>query len=364
MGITISNNGAVQAASYHLGKAQDNFQTSIRRLSSGKRLLGPNDDPGTIAVAMKVKASINRLTGAQNNIRNAIGFLEVQDGLLETAGRIVMRMSELKGFASQDPLKSDSDIASYNNEFKDLQVQLFQISQMDFNGSSLFANYSTNNENPGVTDNSSYAVFGADKQDALYDHTLDIYTSSEGSEGTKVSIHKSLLLSALTLKQDRATGKILIASDGTAEVANNKATQTTAASGLWANADNSTQNPNGYINGDSANGLNTAYLTLASENIERTLNLVQVSMGVFEKAIENVVFLRAQTGGGMSRLNFAFESITSQETNMRSALGRIEDVDIAAESAQLAKWSVMMQAAAAMAVQANLTNDVALMLLR
>jgi flagellin-like hook-associated protein FlgL len=49
---------------------------------------------------------------------------------------------------------------------------------------------------------------------------------------------------------------------------------------------------------------------------------------------------------------------------MRSALGRIEDVDIAAESAQLAKWSVMMQAAAAMAVQANLTNDVALMLLR
>ena len=55
-----------------------------------------------------------------------------------------MRMSELKGYASQDPLKGELDIASYNNEFKDLQFQLYQISQMDFNGMSLFANHSTN----------------------------------------------------------------------------------------------------------------------------------------------------------------------------------------------------------------------------
>ena len=106
------------------------------------------------------------------------------------------------------------------------------------------------------------------------------------------------------------------------------------------------------------------YLTLAVTNTQQALNLSQVSSGVFEKAIENVVFLRAQTGGGMTRLNFALDSISSQETNMRSALGRIEDVDIAAESANLARYSVLMQAAAAMAVQANITNDVALMLLR
>ena len=93
MGLTISNNGAAQKAGYYLGKAQDNFQHSIKRLSAGKRLIGPSEDPGSVAVAMKVNASISRLTGAQNNIKNAIGFLEVQDGLLETAGRVVMRMS-------------------------------------------------------------------------------------------------------------------------------------------------------------------------------------------------------------------------------------------------------------------------------
>jgi flagellin len=66
----------------------------------------------------------------------------------------------------------------------------------------------------------------------------------------------------------------------------------------------------------------------------------------------------------MSRLGFAAESMKMQETNMRSALGRIEDVDIAEESANLAKYSILMQASAAMVAQANSTSQVALMLLQ
>ncbi len=92
--------------------------------------------------------------------------------------------------------------------------------------------------------------------------------------------------------------------------------------------------------------------------------MADVSAGVFERALENVVFLRAQTGGGLSRLNFALDSISTQETNMRAALGRIEDVDIAAEAANLSKYTILMQASAAMVAQANSTNEVALMLLR
>ena len=80
-------------------------------------------------MSMKLSASINRLAGAQNNIQNALSFLEVQDGMLDTAvGNIIDRMSELKGLASQDPMKSDQDRSSYNNEFKDLQVQLYGMS--------------------------------------------------------------------------------------------------------------------------------------------------------------------------------------------------------------------------------------------
>jgi flagellin len=331
MALTVSNNGAVAAASYYLGKNQDALQSTIKKLASGKKIVGGAQDPGTLAVSMKVNAAINRLSGAQNNIRNAIGFMEVQDGMLETAGKIVMRMSELKGYASQDPLKGEQDIASYNNEFKDLQIQLHAISQLDFNGMSLFANYVSDGQ--GGSDNTTEMQFNAGSTDAELDHTLDIYTSSQGSNGSKVSIHKSALLSALTL---------------------------TGAKGInqtWSDTDNTSLTA-GELAGTSD------VLTLAVTEASNALTLSQVSSGVFEKALENVVFLRAQNGGGLSRLSFAAESLLTQETNMRSALGRIEDVDIAAEAANLSKYTILMQASAAMVAQANSTNDVALMLLR
>jgi flagellin len=328
MALTVSNNGAVAAASYYLGKNQDALQSTIKKLASGKKLVDASTDPGTLAVSMKVNAAINRLSGAQNNVRNALGFLEVQDGLLETASKIVMRMSELKGYASQDPLKGETDRASYNNEFKDLQAQLYQISQMDFNGMSLFANHT----NAGVE-----AQFNAATNYTATDNTISIFTSSEGSSGPKVSIHKSLLLSALTVKQ-AATSNL-----------NNK----------WSDASASDQ-----TNASPTSGSDAITFAVDPDGSIGTLNLEQVSAGTFETVLENIVFLRAQTGGGLSRLNFALDSITTQETNMRAALGRIEDVDIAAEAANLSKYTILMQASAAMVAQANSTNDVALMLLR
>ena len=66
----------------------------------------------------------------------------------------------------------------------------------------------------------------------------------------------------------------------------------------------------------------------------------------------------------MSRLTFSDEMISQMRTNMKAALGRIVDVDIAEESTELAKNQVLVQASAAMLAQANSTTDVALMLLR
>ena len=185
MPLTISNNSAVASASYYLGKNQKALQLSIKKLASGKRIISPNDDPGTLSVAMKLNASVTRLAGARNNVQNAVSFLEVQDGILENAGRIVNRMAELKGMASQDPMKSSQDIESYDNEFHDLQRQLYDISQMTFNGSSLFA------QTDNYGNDSVFKVSG--------NHTISIHTSDQGNAGTKISLHQAALLSALTI---------------------------------------------------------------------------------------------------------------------------------------------------------------------
>jgi flagellin len=114
----------------------------------------------------------------------------------------------------------------------------------------------------------------------------------------------------------------------------------------------------------SAIGDTSKYLTFASAAIEDTIALDQLSVAVINKALENVAFLRAQNGGVQSRLSFNLQSLAQQKTNMRAALGRIVDADIAEETTQLSKYQVLSQAAASMLSQANANTEIALMLLR
>ena len=316
MPLTVTTNAAASSASYYLGKNQQALQKSMSRLASGKKIIAPYDDPGSLSVSMKLNASISRLSGAQNNLQNSISFLEVQDGILESAGKILNRMNELKGLASQDPMKSSQDIASYDNEFRDLQVQLFQMTQQTFNGVSLFANY--------AIDGTTESVFRTESTN----NTISIHTSPDGSSGSKVSLHKAALLAAITLD----------ASDLSAKAFSTKNNSAAAGSG--------------------------GTFSFAASISTDAMTLNKVSSAVFAQALSNVAFLRAQVGGSMSRVTFASENIALQKTNMKAALGRIVDVDIAEESTELAKNNILTQASAAMLAQANTSADVALMLLR
>jgi flagellin len=339
MPLNISTNTAALRAGSQLAMNQTRLQRSFDRLASGKKLSSPIENPGGLAVSMKLSAAINRLSGAQNNVQNALSFLEVQDGMLDTVGRIVDRMSELKGLASQDPMKSAQDRASYDNEFKDLQVQLYDISQQKFNGVSMFANHSTD-ENDKVT--GDQLLFNAQGTTRLNDNTMTIYTSADGAAGSQVSVHKSALLSALTVKQDRSLA----------------GTSNTATAG-WENVTGSWVNNTPALEPDD-----NAWVTFAAENIGDTLGLDMISVGVITQALENIAYLRAQNGGSASRLAFNAESLVQQKTNMRAALGRMVDVDFAEETTNMAKYSVLSQASASILAQANANTDIALMLLR
>ena len=312
MPLNINTNAAASSASYYLSKNNAALQKSLTRLSSGSRITQPADDAGGLAVSMKLSGTINRLSGVEKNIDNAISFLQVQDGVLESAGKILDRMAELKAL-SQDVLKNDSDIANYNAEFQNLQSQLYQMSETTFNGVSLFGNHTT-------TNGSTQALFGGT---GTQDITVSIFTSASGESGSLVSINKSMLLSALTIDTDDVN---LISA--TFESKGSSGVQSFAAS------------------------ISTAAIQLGD-----------ISVAVFTQALENIATLRAENGGSVSRLQFSKESAAAQRTNLEAANGRIMDVDIASESTRLAKYNILVQASASMLSQANATSNVAMMLL-
>jgi len=312
MPLNINTNAAASSASYHLSKNNAALQKSLTRLSSGSRITQPADDAGGLAVSMKLSGTINRLSGVEKNIDNAISFLQVQDGILDSAGKILDRMAELKAL-SQDVLKNASDIANYNSEFQNLQVQLHQMSQTTFNGVSLAG--------AGTT-----AIFGGSN---AQDVTVSIFTSATGESGSKVSINKTMLLSALTID----------ASDLTSASFTNAGKNNAAAAGTGG------------------------IFSFAADSVAGTMTLDKVSVAVFTQALQNIATLRAENGGSVSRLQFSKESAAAQRTNLEAANGRIMDVDIASESTRLAKYNILVQASASMLSQANATSNVAMMLL-
>ena len=82
------------------------------------------------------------------------------------------------------------------------------------------------------------------------------------------------------------------------------------------------------------------------------------------EVLDQVAALRAVNGGETNQLQYALADVNTQVTNLTAAYGRIMDVDIAAESANLARQQILVQASAAMTAQANTSNDVALLLLQ
>ena len=88
-----------------------------------------------------------------------------------------------------------------------------------------------------------------------------------------------------------------------------------------------------------------------------------ITLTSINAAIQNVATFRATNGAEQSRLNFASDLLTTNETNLQAANSRIMDVDVAQESTQLARWNILVQSGTAMLSQANATPQTALKLL-
>ncbi len=81
-------------------------------------------------------------------------------------------------------------------------------------------------------------------------------------------------------------------------------------------------------------------------------------------ATEDLSGERAQLGGAQSRLELIFSTLQIERENLEAAVSRISDVDVAAESTQLAKYNILMQSGTAMLSQANQTPQNVLQLLK
>jgi flagellin len=136
--MVINTNISAQSSARLLSDSSNRLSKSLAKLSSGSKIISPEDDAAGMAVSMRFDAQINRISAADANVGNAISFSQTQDGFLQKVGKALDRMSELATLA-QDVTKQSGDLALYQKEFSTLQNYVRDISGKAFNAVSLFS---------------------------------------------------------------------------------------------------------------------------------------------------------------------------------------------------------------------------------
>jgi flagellin len=109
----------------------------------------------------------------------------------------------------------------------------------------------------------------------------------------------------------------------------------------------------------------TQSATLSGITLNTQTSSVNIStLSTITDAIKAVATDRATNGAAQSVLGFASEVLQVNKTNLEAATSRIQDVDVAQESTQLAKWNILVQSGTAMLSQANQSAQSAMRLLQ
>lgn len=95
-----------------------------------------------------------------------------------------------------------------------------------------------------------------------------------------------------------------------------------------------------------------------------TASNAQTAIDSLDSAINTVSSKRASFGASMNRLGTTVANLQSIKTNMSAANSRIADVDVAEETASMARNQVLAQAAVSVLAQANQAPQLAMNLLR
>jgi flagellin len=150
----INTNIAAANSTRLLATSSSSLSKSLARLSSGSKIVSPEDDAAGLAQSIKFDAQINRNKAANINVANAISFSQTQDGFLQKVQKALDRMSEISVLA-QDATKTSTDLSNYTAEFTQLQNYISDITGKQFNGVALFSSSGL-----GITIDSDASTFG------------------------------------------------------------------------------------------------------------------------------------------------------------------------------------------------------------
>jgi flagellin len=300
MGITVNTNTQSLFAQRALRKNTGMLKDSLEKLSTGSRINRAGDDAAGLSIGQKMTTLIKGMDQAQRNIGDGVAMISTIDGALGVVQDNLQRIRELTVQAANGTNGVDEKDAIQ----REINERITAINDMGknatFNGVSLLQS------------------------------TADITLQNGANDGNTLVLQT----------QSNVAGS--------------------ASRGFYVDH---TSTSSGSM-GEGAIALSTFSIGATNvKSLSGSTTLTGSALTKLDTMIKNVSRMRSQGGAYENALGSSMDFLDKYSESLQGARSRVQDVDVAAESAQTSRAQILQQSAAAMLGQANATPQIALNLL-
>jgi flagellin len=404
MALAIATNNAALNAAASASSVNRDMETSMARLSSGKRINSASDDAAGVAISSRLSAEIRGTDQAIRNSLDGQALIDTAEGAHKEIENILQRMREIAVQASNDT-NNEQDRGNLQAEMNAMSKEIDRIA-----GTTTWAGANLM-QDAGGTDFSFQVGTATGIQNQIKVNIDAMNSAGLGLDGGTAGVDAVTLATigaaggsasattfAITAGSATQTGTITIGNDNHDSIsvdvtAGMTADQIGAAIVAEYNVDSSSTGTTAtgytasYSSGtvsftDTGGGSDVFTMTVANtldakdelhagSNISVEASTTQTaakealdSIVLIDSAIKQVNVQRSELGAVSNRLNHTVNNLTNISSNLSAAKGGIEDADFALETTNLAKNQILQQASTAMLAQANASKQNVLSLLQ
>ena len=391
MALSIATNTSALDAAAAAASVSTSLETSMERLSTGKRINSTSDDAAGVAIASRLSSEIR---GTNQSIRNALdaqALMDTAEGAHKEVENILQRMREIAVQAAndtnntQDRLNMQKEINAMVNEVdriaeattwagtnlllgdgtsnsekafsfqvgaatgtqnqinvavKSLTASTLGLSALDLQATVLI-------NDADITPNGSSTVYG------IMNNAGNFLAARGGNADSVSTMSFTVDVNGQTSTAFSFTSDTKLFGDTTGPTdANTRTVHNEIVAKINASTDLSALGISADVEGTGSGSVNLLYAE------------TRVAVSTIDKGLKTINTQRAELGAVSNRLNHTVNNLTNMSANLSAARGGIEDADFALETTELAKNQILQQASTAMLAQANASKQNVLGLLR
>ena len=391
MALSIATNTSALDAAAAAASVSTSLETSMERLSTGKRINSASDDAAGVAIASRLSSEIR---GTNQSIRNALdaqALMDTAEGAHKEVENILQRMREIAVQAANDT-NNTQDRLNMQKEINAMVNEVDRIAEATtWAGTNLLLGDGTSNSEKAFSFQMGAAT-GTQNQINVAVKSLTASTLGLSA----LDLQATVLINDADITPNGSStvygimnnaGNFLAARGGNADSVStmsftvdtigqtSTAFSFTSDTELFGDTTGPTDANTRTVHNEIAAKINASTDLSAlgiSANVEGTgsgsVNLLyaetRVAVSTIDKGLKTINTQRAELGAVSNRLNHTVNNLTNMSANLSAARGGIEDADFALETTELAKNQILQQASTAMLAQANASKQNVLGLLR